>query len=537
LGQLLPEPRNARGSEPRLAILQSKFAAYLSWSQPFIHHLVTGLDPYVRNIVACNRTENLDRFPVREVIRFPDRYLFEPRLAVLAAAHVKSRFAPDVIHAHFGWSGLRMLLLKQFLRIPMVVTFGGRDIGAQMRLPYFDRLYRVLLAACEEIVCVSKDLRGKVIDTGVPESRVRVIYRGTNVEDFHWVDRSSNDPARPLRILMVGRLVEKKGHRYAFEALRELRRRGLEAHLVVVGEGEDYPKIRRLRGRLGLRRWVEFVGSTNHAGVRRYMADADILLHCSVTPASGDIEGIPNVVVEAEAMGLPVVATRHGGIVEAVLDGTTGFLVGERDVPALVEALSCLIEDRSRRLDMGKAARAFVERDFNLESQVREHVEIYGEMKAQERAGVLRARTWIPENYPELVRLTIRNHQEFSVAELLERFIWARRMETRFREPVQRESRLERLYDLKKYVPQMMKYPVKLMVGRTLASAIEARYRSGAGETQETLESLDERVLSFFREGGEIASESESWGRIQEMLKSYPQVEHLETEGEERDGS
>jgi glycosyltransferase involved in cell wall biosynthesis len=531
----LPESTSARAPEPRLTILQSKFAAYLSWSQPFIHHLVMGLDPYVRNIVACNRTENLDRFPVKEVIRFPDRYLFEPRLAVLAAAHVKSRFAPDVIHAHFGWSGLRMLLLKQFLRIPMVVTFGGRDIGAQMRLPYFDRLYQVLLSACEEIVCVSKDLRGKVIDAGVPESRVRVIYRGTNVEEFHWVDRSSYDPARPLRILMVGRLVEKKGHRFAFEALRELRRRGLDAYLVVVGEGEDYPGIRRMRSRLGLRRCVEFVGSTNHAGVRRYMADADILLHCSITPESGDIEGIPNVVVEAEAMGLPVVATRHGGIVEAVLDGSTGLLVGERDVHALVEALACLIQDRSRRLDMGKAARAFVERDFNLESQVREHLAIYGEMKAQERAGLLRARTWIPANYPELVRLTIRNHEEFSVAELLERFIWARRMETRFHEPVQRESRLERLYDLKKYVPQMLKYPVKLMVGRTLATAIEARYRNGAaGEAQETLESLDERVLSFFRGGGEIASGSESWGRIEDMLKSYPQVEHLETESQER---
>ena len=288
------EPRVA---EPRLAVLQCKFAAYLSWSQPFIHHLITGLDPYVRNIIACNRTENLDRFPVKEVIRFPDRYLFEPRLAVLAATNLRKRFAPDLIHAHFGWSGLRMLLLKQFLRVPMLVTFGGRDVGAQMRLPYFDRLYRVLLDASEQVVCVSSDLRSKLMDVGVPGERIRVIYRGTNVEQFAWVDRSKADPARPLRVLTVGRLVEKKGHRYAFEALAELVRRGRAVELIVVGEGEDYPKIRRLRRRLGLRRQVEFVGSTNHAGVRRYMAEADVLLHCSITPSSGDIEGIPNVVV------------------------------------------------------------------------------------------------------------------------------------------------------------------------------------------------------------------------------------------------
>jgi hypothetical protein len=95
------EALHAHGSSEKLAVLQSKFAAYLSWSQPFIHHLVAGLDPYVRNVIACNRTENLDRFPVREVIRFPDRYLFEPRLAVLAAAHVKRQVRAELIHAHF----------------------------------------------------------------------------------------------------------------------------------------------------------------------------------------------------------------------------------------------------------------------------------------------------------------------------------------------------------------------------------------------------------------------------------------------------
>lgn|GEM_PF-643302 len=513
----------------RLAVLQSKFAAYLSWSQPFIHHLVNGLDPHVRNIIACNRTENLDRFPVKEVIRFPDRYLYEPRLAVVAAAHIQRTVQPDLIHAHFGWSGLRMLLLKQFLRIPLVVTFGGRDVGAQMRLPYFDKLYDVLLGACERMICVSNDLRSKLIDLGAPPDRIHVIYRGTDVDQFAWVDRSQNDPSRPVRVLMVGRLVEKKGHRYAFEAVAELAKRGMPVKLVVVGEGEDYTRILRLRGRLGLREHVEFAGSTNHAGVRAHMADADLLLHCSVTPPSGDIEGIPNALVEAQAMGLPVIGTRHGGIVEAIRDGQTGFVVPERDVAALVEALGALVRDRDRRLAMGRAARDFVVRDFNLRTQVSQHLDVYEKVAADRRTGLLRKSSWIPENYPELVRLTIRNHEEFSIAELLERFIWARRMETKFKEPVQRETRLERLYDLKKYVPQMVKYPLKLMVSRTLASAIEARYRSLRGDL-ESLESMDKRVLSYFREGGEISSESEQWSRIEELLRSYPAVEQIDAD-------
>jgi hypothetical protein len=124
-----------RAGGERLTVLQCKFSAYLSWSQPFIHNLVTGVGRYVDNVVVCNRTENLDRFRVPQVVRFPVRYTTEPRLALLAAAHLERAHRPDLIHAHFGWSGLRMLLMKQYLRIPLVVTFGGRDLGVQMRMP------------------------------------------------------------------------------------------------------------------------------------------------------------------------------------------------------------------------------------------------------------------------------------------------------------------------------------------------------------------------------------------------------------------
>ena len=511
--------------ERRLTVLQSKFAAYLSWSQPFLHHLLAGVGEHVHNVVTCNRTENLDRFPVKDVIRIPDRYLLEPRLGVLAAQYAKETWDPDLIHAHFGWSGLRMLLMKQFLRIPLVVTFGGRDVGAQMQLEYFDRLYEVLLNASDQLICVSKDLKDKLVDRGVDEDRVRVIYRGCDLERFGFVDRAQARRKKSVRILMVGRLVEKKGHDYAFRALAELQRRGVEPQLVVVGEGEDYPQIKRLRTRLGLRSQIQFAGSTDHDGVVRQMRRADLLLHCSVTPPNGDTEGIPNAVVEGQATGLPVIGTQHGGIVEAILEGETGFLVPERDVGGLAGAIEKLVTNQTLRHDMGRAARRFIERDFNLQSQVAEHVDIYRKLADSYAAQpALADRVWIPEDYADLVRMTIRNHEEFSVAELLERFIWARRVETKFVEPVQRESRLERLYDLKKYIPQMIKYPVKMMVGRTLAQAIEVSYRSQYGSNLETLESMDQRVLSYFRDGGAIDVEDEQWGRLLALLERHPTV-------------
>ena len=130
-----------RAETGRLTVLQAKFGAWLAWSQPFIHDLVRGVARSVDNVVVCNRTENLDRFAVPRLVRLPVRYVTEPRLALLAAAHLRRTYQPDAIHAHFGWSGLRMLLLKQYLRIPMVVTFGGRELGTMFhaggnRTPY-----------------------------------------------------------------------------------------------------------------------------------------------------------------------------------------------------------------------------------------------------------------------------------------------------------------------------------------------------------------------------------------------------------------
>lgn len=563
-------------SQRQLTILQAKFSAYLSWSQPFLHALIARLDDHVRNVILCERTENLHRFPVRHVERIPTRYLVKPSLAVLAAGYLQRTWQPDLMHGHFGWSGLRLLMMKQILRVPLVVTFGGRDVGLQMQLPDFRELYGILLDACDAIICVSRDLHDKLLEVGVDPERVHVIYRGTDLDRFGYVDRRGRDPAAPVRILMVGRIVEKKGHRYALEALEPLVTAGHDVRLVIVGEGEAYHEVRRLRRRLGLTGHVEMAGATDHAGVRRHMKNSDLLLHCSVTPSSGDVEGIPNVVVEAQAMGLPVVGTHHGGIAEAVRHGETGFLVPEAAVEPLTRALEQLVGDRALRLRMGRQARTFVDEHFNLARQVESHLAIYEKIVAQAAADPdWRSRNWLPERYTELASRAllaqgIRHPTEFSIAELLERLVWARRLESRLtagrvrdvgealdlvgsafvpeaariagrtrgdpeparpprvplwrralaplRQGVKRvlrpllqrsagdeegaESTLEQLYNLKAYVPQAIKFPLKISLGRVLVWAIEQRNRR-PGE-RDVAQQLDAQVFAFFASGGTL---------------------------------
>jgi colanic acid/amylovoran biosynthesis glycosyltransferase len=464
----------------RLTVLQCKFSAYLSWSQPFIHQLLEAVGKEVRSVVLCYRTENLDRFPVEELVRLRARYLTEPRLAPQAADYLRERYRPDLIHAHFGWSGTAMLLLKQFLRIPMVVTFGGRDVGLQMNLPHFDRLYRMLLDSTEQVICVSKDLQQRLVDAGVDPARIRVIHRGVDLREFAFVDRSGRSPQQPLRVLTVGRMVEKKGHRHAFASLARLLREGHEVRLAVVGDGEAYRALRRLRRELGLTRHIAFLGTTDHAGVREQMGKADLLLQASITPQSGDTEGVPNVIVEAQATGLPVVATRHGGIVEAVRDGETGILVPERDDSAMTAALRSLIEDRERRLSMGRAARRFVESHFNLDTQVAEHLSIYRGVASEcARNPEALRRLRIPEDYVALMEKTLRlGEAEFSLAELAARAIGARDSDEEFSEAPSSESTLERIYALKNHIPERIRQPLKLVLAKILAKLIDLRGRS-----------------------------------------------------------
>jgi colanic acid/amylovoran biosynthesis glycosyltransferase len=391
----------------RPTVLHGKFSSWLPWHQPFLDDLLGGLDAGFRNVVVCNRVENRERFPRDDLVALKTRALLQPSAALVCASHLKERFAPRLLHAHFGWSGLRFLLLKPLLGIPLVVSFGGRDAGAQLDDPRLAPLYARLLDAADRIVCVSKHLAEAVLAAGAAPERVEVVHRGTDLSRFARVERR-REPGAPLSLIMVGRLVEKKGHRDALEALARLRSSGSRATLTIVGAGPTRKLLEGEVARLGLGTEVVFVGSLDRDALTLRLAEADVLVHCSVTPADGDVEGIPNVVVEGAATGLPVVATRHGGLPEVVEDGRTGLLVPEGDPEALAGALRRL-QDAATRSGLGGAGAARVREAFDLKRQVGRHASIYRELleasprqvappdehlEQVRRAGLARPRPW-----------------------------------------------------------------------------------------------------------------------------------------------
>jgi glycosyltransferase involved in cell wall biosynthesis len=185
----------------------------------------------------------------------------------------------------------------------------------------------------------------------LPAARVEV-RRGLGVE-----------PTAPL-VLAVGRLVRKKGFEYLIDAMALVAGQAPSAVLVVAGGGDLASELKARAARAGLGGNVRFQGVVDHAHVARFLAAADVVAVPSVRDEEGNVDGLPNVVLEAMASGTPVVATSAGGIRDVVRDGDTGVLVPERDARALADALHALLASDARRAAIGSRARRAVQEHF-----------------------------------------------------------------------------------------------------------------------------------------------------------------------------
>jgi glycosyltransferase involved in cell wall biosynthesis len=290
---------------------------------------------------------------------------------------------PALIHAHFGPDALSALPLGRRLEVPLVVTFHGYDAtesvdisqGASMWLYGLRRPGIPRRAA--RILAVSDYIRTRLLGLGFPPDRVQTHYIGVDTGSFEVAPLEN----RGRIVLAVGRFVEKKGFEHLIDAMAEVQRRVPGSELVLIGSGPREGALRRRAGAaLGAHR---IFGPCDAAEVRRWMARARVLAVPSVESRSGDTEGLPIVVLEALASGLPVVGSRHAGIPEAVQDGRSGHLVPERDAAALAARLADVLEDDGRWSAFSRQARRSVEARFELRAQTRELEAIYDRAREQ----------------------------------------------------------------------------------------------------------------------------------------------------------
>ncbi len=338
--------------------------------------------------------------PVAGTLSQAERFFFRrtgfaPRLPFNCRVH-----APALVHAHFAVDGAQALPLAHGLRVPLVVTLHGYDV---MRSDEAHRAHawgRFFLARREQLwreaamfLCVSEAVRQRALTVGYPPRKLRVLPIGIATEALPIAGELCPDP----QVIFVGRLVPKKGCATLLQAFAELQERLPSARLTVAGDGPERAALeayaaRNIRG-------TRFLGVQTPNQVRALMLGARCLAAPSQTAPDGDAEGLPTVLLEALALGLPVASTRHSGIPELISHGEHGLLSDEGDAGALALHLERLCTDRELADKLRVNGRQRVERSFNLRMQTGLLEEIYDEVR---RRPVLMAARTSPMLHPDI---------------------------------------------------------------------------------------------------------------------------------------
>jgi glycosyltransferase involved in cell wall biosynthesis len=299
------------------------------------------------------------------------------RMAQRMPAPVADRLrkeAPSLLHAHFGLDGVEAWPLACALDLPMVVTLHGYDIniarefweaggwGRHFR-DYPSRLLALSRAPRVRFVAVSQAIRRRAIAFGVPAEKIHVRHIGVDLRRFAPSGRPIAERAR--NVLFVGRLVEKKGCAHLVRAMAAVQSRAPAARLTIIGEGDQRVELQSLAIGLGVK--ATFLGAQPAAAVAHELEQARVLCLPSVVAANGDAEGFGQVLLEAQACGVPVVTSARGGAEEGLSDGVTGFAFAEGDERALADRLTRILVDDDLATTMSAEATRFVAERFDLE--------------------------------------------------------------------------------------------------------------------------------------------------------------------------
>lgn len=255
---------------------------------------------------------------------------------IITFRKIRKDFNPDVIHAHTSYpDGFAASILGRLIKKPVVITEHTGPF--EMLLRYFFERWQThyALRNCDSIITVSAFLKKRIAEEEIEENKITVIPNGFNPLNFHL---SMNKSTHRNRILFVGFLVEVKGLGYLLDAVKIIRERNKDIKLEIVGVGPLEKSLKEIVGKLGIEENVTFYGFRPREEIARFINETDIV----VLPSIYETFGV--VIIEAMAMGRPVVATRCGGP-EDIVTEDTGMLVPSRDSAALANAIMSIFND------------------------------------------------------------------------------------------------------------------------------------------------------------------------------------------------
>lgn len=373
-----------------------------------IHLMNTGCEvrvivpvPYVPTILrGRNRWEVYENIPERDTIDMVSVYY--PRYLRLPGKWFHSiscysqywgikklvrslidEFKPNILHTHAATApGYLGLMIKKMYDLPLICCLRGCDINTY---PFYDRfsmyLTKKLISGADQLLSVSNALKKTANTIEKPKREIRVVYNGCDSDTFVFRKEYRTQIRNELGIsekdkvlIFIGSLSKEKGILELMAAFTKVNSTKANLHLVIIGNGPEQLRIQNIVASHNIETKVHIIGCRPHDEIPKYLSSADIFALPSHT------EGLPNVVLEAMACELPVIATRVGGIPEVVEEGRSGILIDKKNVDSLKDAIESLIKNESMAKEMGINGRKNVENNFSWYRNAKEVVQTYDEI-------------------------------------------------------------------------------------------------------------------------------------------------------------
>jgi len=355
---------------------------FFQGSETFIYHYISHLKTY-RPICLAWETANLDRFPFpKEDICFLSADRYSIRWLCNRVSKIFSGVDPTIrdimkernialIHAHFGPHGVYALKIKKMLNIPLITSFYGYDLSKYSTIEKWKKGYEVLFVDGDLFLVEGPHMKSKLVDLGCSQEKIEIQRLGIPLDYINYIPRQPKKKTEKIVLIFSGRFEEKKGIIYVLMAMKELIKKYSKLELRLIGDGllkqeiNDFVEVNNMEG------CVKLLGFLPYFDYIREMQNGDIFVHPSVTASDGETEGgAPTVILEAQAMGMPVVSTFHADIPNIVVLGKSALLSEEGDYMALTENVAYLLENQETWNEMGRAGRMFVDTYHNIEKEV-----------------------------------------------------------------------------------------------------------------------------------------------------------------------
>jgi colanic acid/amylovoran biosynthesis glycosyltransferase len=355
------------------------------------------------------KRENSDRFPYspvhllgRSKLRWARRIwqkqiLRSPQLALPSESSALSKSIRDnhirLLHIYFGNNGVFWLPLFRRRTIPIIVSFHGADVAVGFSTPSGQRRLKQVFDAADLLLARSDSIRQSMTAAGCSPDKIRIQRTGIPGSDFQYRPRSFPGNGR-FQFLQACRLIEKKGVEVTLKAYAKFLERWPNSRLVIAGDGPLRKPLEQFAQQLGIGGKVAFTGFLTKEQLLETYYESHVFIHPSETTSAGDNEGIPNSLLEAMATGLCSIATRHGGIPEAIVHLKNGVLVEERDFEGVHRWMNRLADEWPLAVELGQHAAGTIGREFDSETQIQNLESVYLEVieRASSSQGLPRKR-------------------------------------------------------------------------------------------------------------------------------------------------